>query len=177
MSTFSYRTSPTSFKLAVTAFLLLAVLGLGVAGLQIFVRAGLTPQSTLAHFRGDEATMQYPQSFGAMVEISHAHAFTQPMLALLLTLALLATNAREWLKRVVVIVLFSGMLMELGVPWLVRYGPAWTVHLLLLTAVLIISGLIVSVAIPLYEMWWQREAAGTAAARPTEWQPERRRAI
>jgi hypothetical protein len=175
MSTFSYRTSPTSFKLAVTAFLVLAVLGLGVAGLQIFVRAGLTPQSTLAHFRGNEATMQYPQSFGAMVEITHAHAFTQPMLALLLALALVASNAREWLKRVVVVVLFIGMTMELGVPWLVRYGPAWTVHLLLLTAVLIISGLMVSVAIPLYEMWWQREAAGTAA-RPNEWQPERRRA-
>src|SRR5262245_33329568 len=175
MSTFSYRTSPTSLKLAVTAFLLLALLGLGVAGLQIYVRAGLTPQTTLAHFRGDEATMQYPQSFGMMVEISHAHAFTQPILALLLTLAFVATNAREWLKRVVVIVLFSGMVMELGVPWLVRYGPAWTVHLLLLTGVLIISGLIVSVAIPLYEMWWQHEAAGTAA-RPKEWQPERRRA-
>jgi hypothetical protein len=177
MSTFSYRTAPTSFKLAVTAFLLLAVLGLGVAGLQIYVRAGLTPQSTLAHFRGDETTMQYPQSFGAMVEIWHAHAFTQPMLALLLTLALVATNARESLKRVVVIVLFSGMMMEMGVPWLVRYGPTWTVHLLPLTAVLIISGLIVSVAIPLYEMWWQREATNTAASRPNEWQPERRRAI
>jgi hypothetical protein len=173
---FSYRTAPTSLKLALTAFLLLAVVGLGVAGLQIYVRAGLTPHSTLAHFRGDEATMQYPQSFGAMVEITHAHAFTQPMLALLLALALVATNAVEWLKRVVVIVLFSGMLMELGVPWLVRYGPAWTVHLLLLTGALIISGLIVSVAIPLYEMWWQREAAGTAASGSKEWQPERRRA-
>jgi hypothetical protein len=176
MPTFSYRTSPISFKLAATAFLLLAVLGLGVAGLQIYVRAGLTPQSTLAHFRGDEATMQFPQSFGAMVEITHAHAFTQPMLALILSVAFLASNAREALKRAVVVALFIGMAMELGVPWLVRYGPAWTVHLLPLTGVLIISGVFVSVAIPLYEMWWQRETAGTTAARPKEWQPERRRA-
>jgi len=47
MLTFSYRRAPVSLKLAVTAFLLLAVVGLGVAGLQIFVRAGLTPESTL----------------------------------------------------------------------------------------------------------------------------------
>ena len=120
--------------------------------------------------------MQYPQSFGAMVEISHAHAFTQPMLALLLSVALLASNAREWLKRAAVVALFVGMTMELGVPWLVRYGPAWTVHLLPVTAVFIISGLFVSVAIPIYEMWWQREAADTAAVQPKEWQPDRRRA-
>ena len=176
MPTFSYRNAPVSFKLAVTAFLLLAVVGLGVAGLQIFVRAGLTPQTTLAHFRGNEETLQYPLSFGAMVEISHAHAFTQPMLALILAVALLATEAHESLKRAVVIVLFSGMAMELGVPWLVRYGPAWTVHLLLLTAALIISGVFVSVAIPLYEMWWVPEAVDATAVRPKEWNSERRRA-
>jgi hypothetical protein len=169
MPTFSYRNTPVSFKLAVTAFLLLAVLGLGVAGLQIYVRAGLTPQSTLAHFRGNEETMQYPLSFGAMVEITHAHAFAQPMLALVLALAILASGAREWLKRAVVVVLFTGMAMELGVPWLVRYGPAWTVHLLLLTGALIISGVLVAAAIPLYEMWWRPETAGTTAARPDEW--------
>ena len=176
MPTFSYRSAPVSFKLAVTAFLLLAVAGLGVAGLQIFVRAGLTPQTTLAHFRGNEETMQYPLSFGAMVEITHAHAFTQPMLALILALALLATEAHESLKRAVIVALFTGMAMELGVPWLVRYGPAWTVHLLLLTAALIISGVFVSTAIPLYEMWRLPGAVDTTAVHPQEWQPRGRKA-
>jgi hypothetical protein len=169
MLTFSYRHAPLSLKLAVTAFLLLAVIGLGIAGLQIFVRAGLTPETTLAHFRGNEETMQYPLSFGAMVEITHAHAFTQPMLALVLALALLASSAFEWLKRFAVVSLFLGMAMEMGVPWLVRYGPAWTVHLLLLTGALIIVGVFVSVAIPLYEMWWQPGAADTTAVHPQEW--------
>jgi hypothetical protein len=169
MLTFSYRRAPVSLKLAVTAFLLLAVVGLGVAGLQVFVRAGLTPETTLSHFRGNEETMQYPLSFGAMVEITHAHAFTQPMLAFVLALVLLASSAFEWLKRFAVVCLFVGMAMEMGVPWLVRYGPAWTVHLLLLTGALIIVGMLVSVAIPLYEMWWQPGAAGTSAAHPQEW--------
>jgi hypothetical protein len=169
MLTFSYRRAPVSLKLAVTAFLLLAVVGLGVAGLQIFVRAGLTPETTLSHFRGNEETMQYPLSFGAMVEITHAHAFTQPMLAFVLALVLLASSAFEWLKRLAVVSLFVGMAMEMGVPWLVRYGPAWTVHLLLLTGALIILGVFVSAAIPLYEMWWQSGAAETTTAHPQEW--------
>jgi hypothetical protein len=169
MLTFSYRRAPVSLKLAVTAFLLLAVVGLGVAGLQIFVRAGLTPQTTLSHFRGNEETMQYPLSFGAMVEITHAHAFAQPMLAFVLALVLLASSAFEWLKRLAVVSLFVGMAMEMGVPWLVRYGPAWTVHLLLLTGALIAIGVFVSVAIPLYEMWWPSAAADTTAAHPQEW--------
>ena len=84
MPTFNYRTAPTSFKLAATAFLLLAAAGLGVAALQIYVRTGLTHQGALLHYRGDEATLQYPMSFAQMVEIAHAHAFTLPLVALVL---------------------------------------------------------------------------------------------
>jgi hypothetical protein len=170
MPSFSYRTAATSVKLAVTAWLLLAVVAIGVAGLQIHVQAGLTPTRALQHYQGDEATLQYPMNFAVLVGITHAHAFTLPMLALLLSLGLVASSAREWLKRIVVIALFSGMVLELAVPWLVRYGPAWTVHLFPLIGVLIIGGLFPAVALPLYEMWWMPEHVGTAA-RPQAWQP------
>jgi hypothetical protein len=170
MPAFSYRTAATSVKLAVTAWLLLAVVAIGVAGLQIHVQAGLTPTRALQHYRGDEATLQYPMNFANLVGITHAHAFTLPMLALVLSLGMIATSAREWLKRIVVIALFIGMLLELGMPWVVRYGPAWTVHLFPLIGVLIIGGLFTAVAFPLYEMWWTPERVGTAA-RPQAWQP------
>lgn len=172
MPTFSYRTAPTSFKLAATAFLLLAAAGLGVAALQIYVRTGLTHAGALLHYRGDAATLQYPKSFAEMVEIAHAHAFTIPMVSLILAIAFLGTSAREWLKRLVVITLFSGMTLELALPWLLRYGPRWTVQLTLLTGVLITSGLFVAVAVPLYEMWWWPHAADTGV-RPQEYQPGR----
>jgi len=170
MPGFSYRTATTSLKLAVTGWLLLAVVGLGVAGLQIDSQAGLTPRRALQHYQGDEATLQYPMNFAVLVGITHAHAFTLPMLALVLSLGLVASSAREWLKRIVVIALFSGIVLELAVPWLVRYGPAWTVHLFPLIGVLIIGGLFPAVALPLYEMWWTPEHVGTAA-RPQAWQP------
>src|SRR5262245_9987731 len=172
MPTFRYRTAPTSFKLAATAFLLLAAAALGVSALQIYVRTGMTPSGTLLHYQGDEPTLQYPMSFPRMVEVNHAHAFTIPLVALVLSMGLVASNAREWFKRLVVITLFSGMTLELGMPWLIRYGPAWTVHLTLLTGALIVSGLFSAVAVPLYEMWWLPPAAA-AAARPQEFQPGR----
>src|SRR4029077_14438528 len=101
---------------------------------------------TLLHYLGDEATLQYPMSLPRMVEIAHAHAFTIPMGSLVLAFAFLGTSVREALKRLVVITLFSGMTLELSLPWLIRYGPAWTVHLTLLTGTLIVSGLFTAVA-------------------------------
>ena len=171
MPAFSYRTAATSVKLAITGWLLLAVVGLGVAGLQIHTQAGLTPTRALLHYQGDEATLQYPMNFPDLVGITHAHAFTLPILALLLSLGLIASSAREWLKRLVVIALFSGVVLELGVPWIVRFGPAWTVHLFPLIGVLIIGGLFIAVGLPLYEMWLAPPESVATSARPQAWQP------
>jgi hypothetical protein len=171
MPSFSYRTAPTSLKLATTAFLLLAVAGLGVAALQIYVKTGMTPSGALLHYRGDEGALRYPKSFMEMVGVNHAHAFTMPLVALVLSVAFLATSAREWLKGLVVVALFTGMALELGVPWLVRYGPAWTVHLFVGAGVLIVSGLFTAVAVPLYEMWWTTPHGVGTAAVPQAWQP------
>lgn len=178
MYTFSYRTAPISLKLAVTGWLLLAVEGLGVAGLQIYVRTGLTPSGALRHYLGDEATLRQPMSLMEIVGITHAHGFSLPLVALALAFAFIATGAREWLKSLVVIALFLGMLLELGLPWLVRYGPGWSVHLFLVTGVLLIGGLFVSVAVPLYEMWWMPAKPAVTAARPPQPQeaPRLRRA-
>lgn len=137
-----------------TCFLVMALAGLAVAGLQIYVRTGFTVQGTLLHYRGDEATMQYPRSFGELVEITHAHAFTLPLLALVLSAGIIASAARDWVKSTVVAALFAGITLELGLPWLVRYGPRWTVHGFELVGLLLGGGLIVAVGVPLYEMWF-----------------------
>jgi hypothetical protein len=129
-----------SLKLAVTGWLLLAVEGLGVAGLQIYVRTGLTPSGALRHYLGDEATLRQPMSFMEIVGVTHAHGFSLPLVAVALAFAFIASSAREWVKSLVVIALFTGMALELGLPWLVRYGPAWSVHLFLLTGVLLVGG-------------------------------------
>ena len=167
-----------SLKLAVTGWLLLAVEGLGVAGLQIYVRTGLTPSGALRHYLGDEATLRQPMSLMEIVGVTHAHGFSLPLVAVALAFAFIASSAREWLKRVVVIALFAGMTLELGLPWLVRYGPAWSVHLFLLTGALLIGGVFVSVAVPLYEMWWLPAKPKITVMRPPQPQeaPRLRRA-
>ena len=153
MPAFTYRCAAPSVKLAATGFLVLVVVGLGISAIQIYVRTGLTAQGALLHYRGDDATLQYPKSFNEMVEIAHAHAFTMPLLALVLSLGFILCTVPERLKGVVVIALFAAVALELGVPWLVRYGPAWTVHLFSLAGALLGGGLLVAVGVPLYEMW------------------------
>ena len=178
METFSYRKAPTSLKLAVTGWLLLAVVGLGAAGLQIYLRTGLTPSGALRHYLGDEATLRQPMTIMEIVGITHAHGFSMPLVAVALAFAFIASSAREWLKILVVVALFTGMALELGLPWLVRYGPAWAVHLFLLAGALLIGGLLTSVAVPLYEMWWPSAKPAVTAARPAQAQetPRLRRA-
>jgi hypothetical protein len=168
MHAFSYRTATTSLKLAITGWLLLAVVGLGIAGLQIHVQAGLTPTRALLHYQGDAEGLQYPMNFADLVGITHAHAFTLPILALVLSLGLIVSSAREWFKRLVVVALFTGMVLELAVPWVVRFGPAWTVHLFPLIGVLIIGGLFPAVAVPLYEMWLAPPESIAASAHPSQ---------
>jgi hypothetical protein len=154
--TFSYRRAPTGVKLTATVFLLFAVLGLGIAALQIYVKTGLTVRGVLAHYRGDEAAFQTPMGFAELVEITHAHAFTMPMLAVTLGVAFALTQAAERLKQLVVMSLAVGVLLELGLPWVVRYGAPWTVHLFNVAGILLGGALILAVVVPLYEMWIAR---------------------
>ena len=153
MPAFTYRRAAPSVKLAITGFLVLAVVGLGVAALQIYVRTGLTAHGALRHYRGDEATLQYPKSFNEMVEITHAHVFTMPLLTLVLSLAFTLCTVPDWCKRLVVTALFAAVALELGVPWLIRYGPAWTVHLFSLAGALLGGGVLVAAGVPLHEIW------------------------
>lgn len=156
MTAFRYRHAALSVKLLATGFLILAVIGLGIAGLQIYMKTGLTPYGTLAHYRGDETTLQTPMSVGELVDITHAHAFTMPLLALVIGLGFVLTEASERSKQIVVTALVMGVLFELGLPWLVRYGPSWTVHLFNVAGLLLVAGLFAAVAVPLYEMWASR---------------------
>ena len=153
MNGFRYRRAATSVKIVASGFLVLTLAGLGVVLLQVYVRTGLTAQGALAHYRGDEATLQTAMGLGELVEITHAHSFAMPVLALALGLAFVLTEVSERVKRTVVTVLLTGVGLELGLPWVVRYGPAWGVHLLGPAGILLAGGIFAAVGVPLYEMW------------------------
>lgn len=153
MDMFSYRHAAPSVKLLASGVLLLAAIGLGVVALQVYVKTGLTTRGALAHYRGDDATLQSAMSFGELVEITHAHALTMPVLVLVLGSAFALTEASERLRQAVVIALLTSVVLELGLPWLVRYGPSWTVHGFSVAGLLLGGSLLAAVVVPLYEMW------------------------
>lgn len=153
IDTFCYRRASQSVKLLASGFLLLALIGLGAVALQIHVKTGLTTRGTLSHYRGDDATLQSAMSFSELVEVTHAHALTMPFLVLVLGSAFVLTEASERLKQIVVIGLLTGVALELALPWLVRYGPSWTVHAFSVAGLLLGGSIFAAVAVPLYEMW------------------------
>jgi hypothetical protein len=112
--------------------------------------------------------MQTAMGFGELVEVTHAHAFTMPLLAAALGFGFLLTEASERVKRTVVSALVAGIALELMLPWVVRYGPRWSVHLFNLAGILLTGAIVAAVGVPLYEMWAADRKTETMGSRSHE---------
>ncbi|HUJ24881.1 MAG TPA: hypothetical protein VLW85_02605 [Myxococcales bacterium] len=116
-------------------------------------RIGLSPHSIANYYRGGEGEMTFPKNFWQLMEVSHFHLFTVPVVALILSHLLYATpasvRARIWLTSM----LFSGAIIDATAPWAVRYGAGGFACLLLLGWVLLSAGALLVVAVTLWAMW------------------------
>ena len=125
---FRFSHLPSSFKWAITAFLLLASIGFGVAGLQSYERYKLNMEKTIHHYSGDpaEGEMAVPKPYGYLLSVTHVHSFTMPLVFLTVWIGLQGVPNRSALKKFFI---FSGALTILlynGAPYLVRYrSPDW----------------------------------------------------
>jgi hypothetical protein len=123
---FSLRRAPAPLRLIYGAFVALTVPGL-LSQIAFHVgRIGLTPAAIAAYYRGSEAqdVMAFPKSFGQLLEVTHAHAFTMPVVFLILAHLFVSTGVSDRLKGVTLVATFAGLLGDLLAPWLVRYGAA-----------------------------------------------------
>ena len=127
---FSLRRAPAPLRLVYGAFVVLTVPGL-LSQLAFHVgRIGLSPAAIALYYRGGEQgdVMAFPKTFGQLLEVTHAHAFTMPVVFLILAHLFVSTGASDRFKAVVLTVTFAGLFGDLLAPWLVRYvaaGCAW----------------------------------------------------
>lgn len=127
---FSLRRAPAPLRLIYGAFIVLTVPGL-LSQLAFHVgRIGLTPHAIAVYYRGGEQgdVMAFPKTFGQLLEVTHAHAFTMPVVFLILAHLFVSTQVSDRFKAVVLVVTFVGLFGDLASPWLVRYvaaGCAW----------------------------------------------------
>jgi hypothetical protein len=124
---FSLRRAPAPLRLVYGGFLLLLLPGL-LSQLAFHVgRIGLTPSAVATYYRGGEQgeVMAFPKTFGQLLELTHAHAFTMSVVFLILAHLFVSTSVSDRFKAGVLTVTFLGLFGDLAAPWLVRYGGAW----------------------------------------------------
>ena len=86
-----------------------------------FDSMGLTPDSVVAHYLGDEERFLSPSSYQGLLEVSNFHLFAMGMLLLVLTHLMLFIPVSGSLKAWLIAVPFLAGLVSEGAGWLIRF--------------------------------------------------------
>lgn len=151
--TFQLRNVSLESKLAYSAFLLMMLPGVASLVAISVGRTGFNAQAIAAYYRGTDDEMSFPKTFWQLVETSHFHLFIIPVVALILSHLLLGTHASRRLRLGLIVSTFSGALLDVSGPWLVRYVSAFMAWLLLVGWVMLGASLFTIVVVTLVSMW------------------------
>lgn len=135
-----------------TSFLVFAAAGLLSAALLHADGMGTGADGAL-YWRGDEAQGLYPKSYRQLLELTHFHLFTEPVL-LLIVAHLYNLGSEPPPRRVfVTAALVLAIAGQLALPWLTVYGSAaFGLGFLPVHATLLLS-ILYMVLRSLWEMW------------------------
>lgn len=177
---FALATAPASIKALVTAFVVMAALGVTVGFVNYQVRTGLTAEGSAAWYRSgvaanpeaadtDPATQEgamplYAKTPLEILDSTHPHLFNQAFLFFVLghLLALCSMKAR-W-KTATYLAGYAGVAIDVASPWLIRYAGAGFAWLQMAGHLAMAGAFLVLIVVPLWSMWRPgRRAAATAA--------------
>lgn len=121
----TYRT-PTFVRLTLICSCVFLMLFWVTNALMYFRSMGLDPQSVIDHYLGSEEQFTMPRTYGAMLEVAHAHLAMMTFVLLLVThLALFFAWPLRW-RVSLVLGAFGGALLGEAAGWLVRFvDPAF----------------------------------------------------
>jgi hypothetical protein len=150
---FQLRSASLETRVAYTGFLILTAPGAATLVALSVGRMGLSPSAIATYYRGGETEMSFPKQFWQLMEVSHFHLFSVPVVVLILAHLLYATpisvRARVWLTGGT----YLGAALEIAGPWAVRYVAGGFAWLLLAGWILLALGIVAIVAITLVSMW------------------------
>ena len=157
--------APLSVKVLITFFLVLVAIGHFVAILQVYSRAQFDHEKTITYFRGnpdDPDTLQLPQSYGAMLSVTHTHVFSQSMLIALVCLLFTQTRLRELTKTGGVLLAFLSSLFSMASPWLIQYVGAGWVWLLEVSGAMLMVSFVSMFFLILRDVWGKAQQSDFA---------------
>lgn len=165
-------TMPLAHKVALTGFLILAILHvLGVSAAMAWTHSGPTGSTIADHYRGNEErpdvpleSLKSPKSVREILTLTHSHLAVMPIFAFLLA-HILAMSALLPLrpKLAVIVLTFASIALEVLVPWLVLWSAEMAVLRHVSRAGMLITTL-VGAGVPLWEMWMPGRGRRSAAS-------------
>jgi len=150
---FQLRSASLETRVAYTGFLLLMLPGIATLVALSVGRAGFSPAAIAGYYRGGLTEMSFPKTFWQLMEVSHFHLFSVPVVVLVLAHLLFATPTSTRLRLWLTVVTFAGAFLEVAGPWAVRYLAAAFAILLLAGWILLAGGSLAIVAVTLLSMW------------------------
>lgn len=151
---FRLRDTDRHIRLIYTLFLLFSLVGFAFSFYWAHSMTSLSPQGISDHYRGSDATFGEPMSFRELAEVTHFHLFTMPVTFIILVHVLYLTSASDRTKALTTWGAFAGVGLDLASPWLITYISPFFVLTLLAGDILMTVAFLVSMAVPLYEMWF-----------------------
>ena len=164
---FQLRAASLESRIAYTGFLALMLPGVGTLAALSIGRMGLSARSIAAYYRGGESEMAFPKTFWQLMETSHFHLFSIPVVLLILSHLLIATPLSARLRLRLTVATYAGALLEIGGPWAVRYLHGAFAVLLIAGWILLAFGMLAIVCFSLIALWgpssWNDRLTGPAA--------------
>ncbi len=158
-----------SNRLFFSFFLILIGISMGVAFLNFVERTKFSPEKVRTYYLGNvredepenaplpEEGLLFPKTKRELLEVTHVHTFSIPLIFFVLSRILSMTATREGVKLATYVASFVGIVCNLIGPWLVRYVSPGFSFLLLFSYIVLASSLVVYIVCPMYEMWSIRE--------------------
>lgn len=151
---FRLRDTDRHIRLIYTLFLLFTLVAFAFSFYWAHSMTNLSPQGIADHYRGSDATFGEPMSFRELAEVTHFHLFTIPVIFIILIHVLYLTGASDRTKAWTTWAAFTGVGLDLVSPWLITYIAPFFVLTLLTGDILMLVTFLISMVIPLYEMWF-----------------------
>jgi hypothetical protein len=104
-------------------------------------------------------------SYRKLLEVTHFHLFTMPVVFLIVAHLFLATGLGELAKLAWIVAGIAGITLHLAAPWVVRYGGPSFAFLHAVSGVLLTVTMAMLTLYPLVAMWRPPRAEAAARAR------------
>ena len=121
-------------------------------------RSGFTAHSAADYYAG--AGEHYAKTKGELLEVTHFHLFSIPLMLFVQGHLFLMTRWPRPLKLLLVWAAFAGAALDLAAPWLVVCVSRDLAFAKVLARVLLGPALIAFALVPLWEMWRPQRADG-----------------